>query len=73
MTEATNRTAGHLTDCECKWCLMEQRDALAGMLEKLLGNGPDRYGYGAAANALNDGLREEARAVLARVRGEGKS
>jgi len=41
---------------------------LANALQRILGKDPDRFGYGAAHNALNDEIRAEAHAALNRAR-----
>lgn len=50
--------------------LMEERDALAAVLDKIVGQKhPNKWGYDAASVAMDDEWRAEARATLNKVRG----
>jgi len=49
---------------------VNSHDRLVKALRALVGNGNNRWGYDVAANALNDDIRNEARAALAEAEGE---
>lgn len=52
--------------------LLKIAPQLLAVLEEIVGplDKPDQYGYGAAFNAMNDDIRNRARALVAEARGE---
>lgn len=50
--------------------LMHAAPDLLGALEDIIGTGPDRWGYGAAANAMDDTKRARACAAINKAKGK---